>query len=502
MAEKTVYVIDLQDKVTPKLKGVQSSAKKLDNDILGINSSLSKIGIGAGIAAVVGIGKAIYDITAAAEQSRISFEVMLGDVGKAGKMINEIRDFAAKTPFETADLEKAATTMLGYGISAKDIMPNIRMLGDVARGDAEKFDRLTYAFSQIHATGRLMGQDLMQLVNAGFNPLKIISEETGISMGELKQKMSDGAISSELVSKAFKVATQEGGLFYGMMEKQSQTLQGKFSTLKDTVVLMGLSIGENAAGGMHKFYDVTLKLLESLRDSTWGDFGAAFSQSLTSTYELFSSLGQLFSAVGGDAFTFQRVIDGITIAMRLMALPIHTAIYLVKELIESFRAIGDFAVKAAKGDFSGATKAFDRMGKNDKAFADKLMGIASFTNADGTSRGFGEKMLGEEKSYSRSELSEKSKTAFGLPVGISASDIGMGKGAGGKTSKSTAGGINLNESKNGSTVVTFNIDTFQKNEFEMGGVNDLEAGMQTFLSKMASALTTVMADSQVVAYRG
>ena len=90
---------------------------------------------------------------------------------------------------------------------------------------------LTLAFSQMTASGRLMGQDLLQMINAGFNPLSEISRKTGKSIGVLKEEMEKGKISAEMVTQAFYSATQAGGQFHGMTEKMGQTAAGKWSTL-------------------------------------------------------------------------------------------------------------------------------------------------------------------------------------------------------------------------------------------------------------------------------
>ena len=114
-------------------------------------------------------------------------------------------------------------------------MPDLKMLGDISLGNKEKFNSLALVFGQVKSQGRLMGQDLMQMINAGFNPLMVISEKTGESMESLKDKMSKGQITYEMVADAMRTATSAGGQFYNAMDNQSKTLQGQFSTLKDSV---------------------------------------------------------------------------------------------------------------------------------------------------------------------------------------------------------------------------------------------------------------------------
>ena len=166
------------------------------------------------------------------EKVQVAFDVLLrGDTKASEALREEIRQYGMVTPYMTAELQDAAKMMLSFGIAQDRIMPNIKALGDIAMGDRNKLNSLTLAFSQMTASGRLMGQDLLQMINAGFNPLSEISRKTGKSIGVLKEEMEKGKISAEMVTQAFYSATQAGGQFHGMTEKMGQTAAGKWSTL-------------------------------------------------------------------------------------------------------------------------------------------------------------------------------------------------------------------------------------------------------------------------------
>ncbi|AUS04484.1 tape measure protein [Pseudotamlana carrageenivorans] len=169
------------------------------------------------------------------EMQQTSFEVLLGGEDAAKDMMQEISEYAKKTPYKKLGLGDATKTMLGFGIAQEKIMPTLKALGDVAMGDANKMNSLTLAYSQMSSTGKLTGQDLLQMINAGFNPLNEISKQTGKSIGELKDDMAKGAISAEMVENAFISATSEGGQFNGMADKMSKTIGGRFSTLMDSL---------------------------------------------------------------------------------------------------------------------------------------------------------------------------------------------------------------------------------------------------------------------------
>jgi tape measure domain-containing protein len=134
--------------------------------------------------------------------------------------------------------------MMSFNVSAQDVEANLRMLSDVTGGNNERFKMMSLAFSQMSAAGRLMGQDLLQMVNAGFNPLQQISKTTGESMIDLKKRMEDGGISADEVRKAFQDATAEGGMFHGMTERLAETVSGKMNIALSDMEQMLARVGE------------------------------------------------------------------------------------------------------------------------------------------------------------------------------------------------------------------------------------------------------------------
>lgn len=156
-----------------------------------------------------------------------------GNEQEAQKLLDTLKEMANTTPYEATDLVKATQKMMAFGISADDSLKYLNMLGDIAMGDANKMDSLTLAFSQISASGRASMEDINQMIDQGFNPLTIIAEKTGESMGDLRDRVSAGGVSFEEIAGAFQTATSEGGTFYQSMDKASQTTNGKISSLKD-----------------------------------------------------------------------------------------------------------------------------------------------------------------------------------------------------------------------------------------------------------------------------
>lgn len=156
-------------------------------------------------------------------------------VGKdiANKLLPQIKELAKISPLTMTDMVDAEKMMLGFNIQADDTIRYLQAFSDISMGDGVKFKSLTLAFSQMSAAGKLMGQDLNQMINAGFNPLQIISEKTGKSIAALKDEMSKGAVSAEMVQQAFIDATSAGGKFYNMSSNASKTINGQISMMED-----------------------------------------------------------------------------------------------------------------------------------------------------------------------------------------------------------------------------------------------------------------------------
>lgn len=189
--------------------------------------------------------KQLVSVRGEIESLQRSFEVLAGRV-QGKKLFEDIREFAVTTPMQLNDLAKGAQTLLGFNVAAQEVMPILRSIGDIAMGDAHRFNSLTLAFAQMSAAGRLMGQDLLQMVNAGFNPLTFMAEKTGKSVADLKEEMSDGAVSADMVKQAFIEATEAGGRFNGMLEAQGHGIKGSIAKLEGAIQNMLNELGTSS----------------------------------------------------------------------------------------------------------------------------------------------------------------------------------------------------------------------------------------------------------------
>ncbi len=213
---------------------------------------------------------AITKIGAEAEQTSVAFTTLVGSESKAKAMLADITKFANESPFGKMDLVNNARTMLNFGVETGKVLPLLKQLGDISGGNKEYLNGLSLVLGQVAASGRLAGDDLRQFINAGWSPLQDLSEMTGKSIGELKQMMSQGKITYENITQAMEHATGEGGKFYKMMEKQSQTVAGKFSTMLDTITSKAVDIYGKIQAHISHILDVANAVIPIIGDTLVG----------------------------------------------------------------------------------------------------------------------------------------------------------------------------------------------------------------------------------------
>lgn len=194
--------------------------------------------------------KSAFSLAAEAEETETAFGTMLQSAEAGAKMVRDITRLAAETPLESGSLQQAARLLLNFNVAGEQVLPTLRTLGDVAGGNADKLMGLSLAFGQTMSAGKLMGQDLNQMIQHGFNPLQEISRTSGRSLGELRKEMEKGNISAAMIANAFRTATQEGGRFHGAMENASKTLTGLTSTMRDEFKIALRAVGKELIEGL------------------------------------------------------------------------------------------------------------------------------------------------------------------------------------------------------------------------------------------------------------
>ena len=305
-------------------KGLQTAAK------VGVAA------VGAASTAIVALGKIGLDYNKQIETYTTNFEVMMGNAEAAARKVDELKEMGASTPFELADLANATQTLLAFNVSADESTGVLSKLGDISLGNVQKLESLTRAYGKMNASQKVTLEDINMMIDAGFNPLLIVAENTGETMEEVYARISDGAVSFEEIQEAIAQATSAGGQFYQGMEKASQTTEGLISTLKDNAtalvgeVFMPISEGiaqevlPNAIDAINKLSDAfredgidgMISAAGEVIANTIGTFTKNLPQFVNMATNIVWSLlsgirNNLDSIADGATETIETMIDGI-----------------------------------------------------------------------------------------------------------------------------------------------------------------------------------------------
>ena len=253
-----------------KLKDEYSLYKDESKEVIAVNNGLGiswkqALGVLGGATVLKSFVSNLVSVRGEMEMMEQSFEVLLKSKSKSDRMVQDIRDYALISPLTVGNISQATQTLLGFNVEAEKVMPVIKQIGDISMGDSNRFSSLTLAFSQMSATGRLLGQDLNQMINAGFNPLQVISEQTGKSIAELKKEMEAGAISSSMVATAFEDATSKGGKFYGMLQNSAGSIKNLQNQMVGAFEEAYNKMGQSSEGLIKGVYKSGIVLAENYK---------------------------------------------------------------------------------------------------------------------------------------------------------------------------------------------------------------------------------------------
>jgi len=221
-------------------------------------ASVGAVISGAVTAPLVGLGMTAVKVASDQEQLQIAFTTMLGSAERAKELMNDLAQFAAETPFELPEVTGAAKQLMAFGVEAEDVQDTLRRLGNLAAGVGSNVGDLAYLFGTSRVQGRLFAADVNQFTNRGIPLIEALAATMGVATTEIRGMTEDGKIGFEELNAAIIYLTENGGKFSGLMEAQSQSLQGLFSTAKDNVML---TLGEIGKVAIREF-DLVPKLKE------------------------------------------------------------------------------------------------------------------------------------------------------------------------------------------------------------------------------------------------
>ena len=244
---KLKIIVDAENRTQGTFNKLSNNLDEVRHKHERLRSTMMAVGA-AGSAAFGGMAfltKGLIQAGAGFEQTQIAFETMIGDAQLAQKTLADLSHFAATTPFELLQLEEASKRLLAYGISAEELLPILKMLGDISAGvGMDKLPQLILAFGQVRAATKLTGMELRQFSETGVPLLGTLAEQLGKSEAEILEMVSAGQIGFPQVQAALMSLTEEGGRFNDLMVRQSASLGGLWSNFKDQLALTARTIGE------------------------------------------------------------------------------------------------------------------------------------------------------------------------------------------------------------------------------------------------------------------
>ena len=262
-------------------KNVQTTGAQVDQNFSRMGSAVSRF---VSLYAGAQLGNQIIKVRGEFQQLAVAFETMLGSKSKADKLMADVVEFAAKTPFQLTDVSGGTKQLLAYGVAAEDILPTLKSLGDVSAGLSVPIERLILNYGQVKTQMQLTGRELRDFNVAGVPIIAELSKNLKKSETEIQDMVSAGKIGFKDVEAAFRSMTEEGGRFANLMDKQSATITGQISNLKDNIDKMFNSIGESNEGiinsgisgisNLVENYETVLDILEGLI-ITYGAYKAA-----------------------------------------------------------------------------------------------------------------------------------------------------------------------------------------------------------------------------------
>jgi len=335
--------------VTPDLKNFGKDLEKGVNKQGGRFSGVGKkiglamaVGVAAGIGGATALGAIGIKFNAEMQQVEVGLTTMLGSADKAKQTIGDLQKFAASTPFEFPELAKATQKLVAFGFAQEDLIPNMTMLGDIASGLGIPIGELSELYGKAKVQGRLYMEDINQLTGRGIPIIGAFAEQFGVAESEVRGLVEEGKIGFPDLEKAMGGMTSEGGMFSGMMEKQSKTFSGLMSTIKDNVQM---ALGNITLPLFTALSEKVLpKVVEKLGEmSAW--VTAHMPEIERITAQAFSGIGSAIGFLTNDLLpglvsVFKFVKDNISLVIPVVgALVAAFATFKIAGLITSFAGL-------------------------------------------------------------------------------------------------------------------------------------------------------------------
>jgi tape measure domain-containing protein len=273
---------------------------------------------------LVGLAAASIQAAGSLEQTKIAFGTLLGSAQAAGAYLEELRQFAQRTPFEFNDLTRAAQRMMALGFESSQVLPTLRTIGDAVAamgGNAAMIDRVTLALGQMSAKGKVSAQEMNQLAEVGIPAWKILADTIGISIPEAMKKAEAGAISSAIAIPA--ILQGMNAKFAGAMEDQSKTLLGSWSNIADRMEAILQDLGTAILPIAVNIVQALDPILEAVKQAVewFSKLPAPIQMAAVAGLAFVAAIGPAIALMGGFGFAIQ----GITAALPALSAGLQLA---------------------------------------------------------------------------------------------------------------------------------------------------------------------------------
>lgn len=321
----------VQDGVAQTARVVEQQGQSIENVFNRIKSVASVAFAGFTVKEIIStLGTVRGDF----QQFEIAFETMLGSGQKAKAMISDLAKLAATTPFDMKGVVNGAKQLLAYGFAANEITDTMRRLGDVSAGLGLNLQDLTWLYGTTMVQGRLFTRDLMQFTGRGIPLTEELAKQFGVTKDKVSELVTAGKVGFPEVKKAIESLTNEGGKFGGLMEKQSHSITGQISNIKDTIKMAINDLGTQTEGLMNDALDITSTVIDH-----WKEIGEVILAAA-------SAIG-LYKAMAVSVAAFDSATANVGYAAELSALD---ALLPMKEEAKKT----DLEEAVAKGQLSAA----------------------------------------------------------------------------------------------------------------------------------------------------
>jgi len=227
-----------------KLREVQSQSQATERAIGGLGGAIGKL---AAAFSLIQAAKFVFVSTAEIETQTRSLQVLTGSAEKAGQIIKDLQQLGAVTPFTSSELIDSAKRLQAFGVETNKVVETTRRLADVSGATGAELQGLVTAYGQVQAKGRLQGEELLQFQERGVALQQVLREEYNLSGEEFQKALEGGRISAQAVEAAIIKLTDAGGKYANGAIAQSDTLNGRFSTLQDSIQVLAQTIGKTLA---------------------------------------------------------------------------------------------------------------------------------------------------------------------------------------------------------------------------------------------------------------